>query len=85
LIPYESVVDAVALKLKASGYKGESREAVMAEFAKEARNEILTENSGNVARFSGNEQRTAPFVRASPVTARAGDIDFYNSGGKAVS
>jgi HIV Tat-specific factor 1 len=40
LLPHESVVDAVAAKLQASGYKGESREAVMETFAKAARQEI---------------------------------------------
>ena len=84
LIPYESVVDAVAAKLQASGYKGESREAVMETFAKEARKNILAESGGNVS-ASGSEQSTAPFMRASPVNARAGDIDFYDSGGRAAA
>jgi TPR repeat protein len=40
LKPYVSLVDAVARRLEASGYKGESREAVMETFAKAAREEI---------------------------------------------
>ena len=84
LLPYESVVNAVAAKLQASGYKGESREAVMETFAKEARKEILAESGGNV-RASGSEQSAAPFMRVSSVNARAGDIDFYDSGGRALA
>jgi hypothetical protein len=77
------MVDAVAAKLQTSGYKGESREAVMETFAKEAR-KVLAERVGN-ASATGSEQSPAPVMRASPVNARAGDIDFYNSGGKAVA
>ena len=40
LKPYGSVVEAVALKLQASGYRAESREAVMEMFAKTAREEL---------------------------------------------
>jgi hypothetical protein len=47
LKPHESVVDAVALKLHASGYKGESREAVMEEYAKEAREELARERGSS--------------------------------------
>jgi hypothetical protein len=90
LIPYESVVDAVALKLKASGYKGESREAVMETFANEARKEILAESGGNVG-GSGSEQSTgqqqaasAPEVQPIPsadgtlAMLKVGDKVFYN-------
>lgn len=40
LRPYRKVCDDVAAKLQASGYKGESREAVMQTFAKAAREEL---------------------------------------------
>lgn len=40
LEPYESVVDAVANKLQASGYHAENRETVMAKFAEETRAEL---------------------------------------------
>jgi hypothetical protein len=40
LRPYGKVCDDVAAKLRASGYKGESREAVMKTFAKAAREEL---------------------------------------------
>jgi TPR repeat protein len=46
---HESVVDAVALKLQASGYKGESREAVMETFAKAAREELVRRDEADHA------------------------------------
>ena len=42
LKPYRAVVDAVASRLQASGFKADSREAVMEKFATEARREIAT-------------------------------------------
>lgn len=92
LKPYGSVVDAVAhklqaggyMKLKASGYEGESREAVMEMLAKAARTEILAER-GDSASGNGSEQSAAPLVRAPPVNIRAGDVDLYDSGGRAVA
>jgi TPR repeat protein len=44
---HRAVVDAVAQKLEASGYKGESREAVMEEYAKEAREELARQRGSS--------------------------------------
>jgi TPR repeat protein len=47
LKPHESVVDAVANRLEASGYKSESRQAVMEKFAEEARVELARQQGAS--------------------------------------
>jgi hypothetical protein len=74
LLPYESVVDAVAAKLQASGYKGESREAVMETFAKAARQEIarqqqappISEMKMPTDAGSSKQNESTPPIRMSP-------------------
>jgi TPR repeat protein len=44
---HKDILDAVANKLEASGYKGESREAVMEKYAKEAREELARQQGSS--------------------------------------
>jgi len=77
LKPYGKVCDAVALKVKESGYRGESREAIMEMFANAAREELGR-------RFEQGDGVTKDYVEAAKWYQKAAEQNYapaqYNLG-----
>src|SRR5208337_4747613 len=77
LKPYGAIVDAVAQRLEASGYKGESREAVMEEYAKGAREELARQRGSQP--MLENRQTPQNEIGALQSSAEKGDATAQNN------
>jgi len=80
LKPYGSVVDAVALKLQASGYRGASREAIMETIAKAAREKLAdtaNQKAKEAERKDAEEKEKIEKARAE-MELQAAKGDYYD-------